>query len=343
MKNTLNRFAVAVVAGAISLAGVSAPVSAQQPRVVTEQQKQDKAQRKAQKQQQRAAQKQQQPVERQPRVVQQQPRVVQQQQAPRNGDNQVIERRQRVQQQPVERQPRVVQTQPVERQPRVVQTQPRNGDNQVIDRRQPQAQQRRLSDQRQKELVIEQQRRLNTYNDRLRQRQIIADQRAKILRQQNRINQYRFQQEYLDRLRQQQLAVQQARYYNYNNDPFFYSAPQYRYYRSGRSYEVNQYAADQLRQAVNYGYQEGFRAGQADREDRWGFGFQNSFAYEDANFGYNGFYVDQDAYNYYFREGFRRGYEDGYYGRYQYGVYQNGTAAILSSVLNLILNFSDIN
>jgi hypothetical protein len=330
MKFISNRLAVAVVTGAIALAGVSAPANAQQPRVVTEQ-KQDKAQRKALRQQQRAEQKQQR-QQQQPRVV------VQERQAPRDADQQVIERQQRVQ-----TQPRVVQQrQPVQSQPRVVTTAPRNGDTNVINR-QPQAQQRRLSDQRQKELIIQQQRQLNTYNDRLRQRQIIADQRAKILRQQNRIAQYRFQQEYLERLRQQQLAVQQARYYNYNNDPYFYTAPSYRYYNAGRYYEVNQYAADLLRQAVNYGYQEGFRAGQADRQDRWNFGYQNSYAYEDANFGYTGFYVDQSQYNYYFREGFRRGYEDGYYSRYRYGTYQNGTAAILSSVLGLILNFTNLD
>ena len=36
----------------------------------------------------------------------------------------------------------------------------------------------------------------------------------------------------------------------------------------GRYYETNQYGADLLRQAVNYGYDQGVRAGQADRQDR---------------------------------------------------------------------------
>ncbi len=43
-------------------------------------------------------------------------------------------------------------------------------------------------------------------------------------------------------------------------------------------------------------------------------------------------------YQHYFREGFRRGYEDGYYGRYQYGAHSNGRYSILGDVLNLILN-----
>jgi flagellar biosynthesis/type III secretory pathway protein FliH len=39
--------------------------------------------------------------------------------------------------------------------------------------------------------------------------------------------------------------------------------------RGGSYYETNEYGADLLRQAVNNGYQEGFRAGEADRQDRW--------------------------------------------------------------------------
>ena len=57
-----------------------------------------------------------------------------------------------------------------------------------------------------------------------------------------------------------------------------------------------------LREAVNNGYREGFRAGTADREDRWRPDYEDSFAYQDANFGYSGYYVDQADYNYYFRQ-----------------------------------------
>ena len=45
----------------------------------------------------------------------------------------------------------------------------------------------------------------------------------------------------------------------------------------------------------------------------------SAFAYKDANYGYDGRYIAQDEYNHYFREGFQRGYEDGYYGRQKYG------------------------
>jgi hypothetical protein len=57
----------------------------------------------------------------------------------------------------------------------------------------------------------------------------------------------------------------------------------------------------------------------------------------DANFGYNGYYVGRDEYEYYFRQGFRRGYEDGYGRDYRYGRYDNGTYSILAVVLNAIL------
>jgi flagellar biosynthesis/type III secretory pathway protein FliH len=74
-----------------------------------------------------------------------------------------------------------------------------------------------------------------------------------------------------------------------------------------------------LEQALQAGYNEGFRAGRADREDRWRYDYRGAFAYQDANYGYDGRYIQQDEYNHYFREGFQRGYEDGYYGRQKYG------------------------
>ena len=104
--------------------------------------------------------------------------------------------------------------------------------------------------------------------------------------------------------------------------------------REGAStYQTNQRGADLLRQAVNYGYQEGFRTGLADRQDRWGSNVGDSYAYRDANYGYAGYYVDREDYNAYFREGFRRGYDDGYQSRYRYGSYANGRVTILGAVL----------
>ena len=99
-----------------------------------------------------------------------------------------------------------------------------------------------------------------------------------------------------------------------------------------------------MRQAVNYGYQEGLRAGRADRDDRWRRDYRNSYAYQDANYGYNGYYIGQDQYNYYFRQGFQRGYEDAYRNDYRYGRRDNdGSYSILAGVLGLILGLQLLN
>ena len=164
---------------------------------------------------------------------------------------------------------------------------------------------------------------------------------AQLLQQQKRLAHYRFQQSYYERLRQQQAQLPDDRY-DYNNDPFYYTAPNYRYRRDGRSYETNQYGAEMLRQATNTGYQQGLQAGRADKQDNWRFDYKQSFAYEDANYGYDGRYVRQEDYNHYFREGFQRGYEDGYYNRRQYGTSINGSDSLLGTVLNTILNLETL-
>jgi hypothetical protein len=149
--------------------------------------------------------------------------------------------------------------------------------------------------------------------------------------------QYRFQQQYWEGERQQQMRFRDDRH-DYNNDPYFYTAADYRYNRGGQYYETNQYGANVLREAVNNGYQEGFLAGQADRQDGWRSDYLDSNVYQDANYGYDGYYVAQDDYNYYFREGFSRGYEDGYSGRFRYGRHSSGRYTILGAVLGSILD-----
>lgn len=120
------------------------------------------------------------------------------------------------------------------------------------------------------------------------------------------------------------------------NDPYYRTAANYRYMRDGRWYNVNQYGADLIRQAIRYGYDAGARAGHADRRDGWRPDWRGNYAYLDANYGYYGAYVDQREYNHYFREGFRRGYEDAYYSRSRYGRHANGEWVILASVLQAI-------
>jgi hypothetical protein len=48
-------------------------------------------------------------------------------------------------------------------------------------------------------------------------------------------------------------------------------------------------------------------------------------------------------YQHYFREGFRRGYEDGYYSRSRYGRYSNGGYSILGTILEGILSLTQLN
>jgi TolA-binding protein len=176
-----------------------------------------------------------------------------------------------------------------------------------------------------------QQQRLNQYSQQRRQLDRLAQQRETRLQQQRRQAHLRFQQQYLERLRQDQINLQNARSHEY-------SAPNYRYSRGGRYYQTNQYGVDLLRQGVNHGYERGVRAGQADREDRTRFSYKDSYAYQDASYGYNGYHVDLNEYRHYFREGFNRGYQDGYYSRSQYGSNSNGSLSLLGNILQQVFN-----
>jgi hypothetical protein len=200
----------------------------------------------------------------------------------------------------------------------------------------------RLAAPQQQVLIGQQQQRLVLYGAQVTQEQRLASQTSVQLQQQKRTAQFGFQQQYIADVRQQQIDFQNSRTYNYGGDPFFYTPSTLRYDWDGHSYETNEYGATVLRLAVNDGYQEGFGAGRADQQDRWAFSYQNSYGYQDGNYGYGGFYIDRPAYNYYFREGFRRGYEDGYYGRSQYGVYATGKYAVLGAVLTSILDLQSI-
>jgi hypothetical protein len=197
-----------------------------------------------------------------------------------------------------------------------------------------------VSDQGQRQRAQAEQQRGTQYRQRLNQQVLFSQQQAALLQQQRRNNQYRAEQLYLAQLRQQQQRLQLNR--DYSNDPYVRAAPSYRYNYGGVYRETNQYGANALRQAVNYGYQEGVRFGQADRQDGWPANYQNSAAYRDANYGYDGSYIDQSEYNYYFRQGFRRGYTDGYYSQSQYGNSLNGSSSILATLLTSILGLTSL-
>jgi len=174
-----------------------------------------------------------------------------------------------------------------------------------------------------------------------RQQQRLEQQRLEQQRQQQqwalRRQQQQLEQQRLERMRQEQMRRNNGRDNRnrsvYNNQ----GGRRYRVYRNGGYYQTDQNGVTALRQAVNYGYQEGVRAGQADSAYGRSFNYQDSAAYRNGTYGYS--HVDSNEYRYYFREGFRRGYEDGYNSRSQYGSNSNGTAHILAAILQQLLNF----
>jgi flagellar biosynthesis/type III secretory pathway protein FliH len=127
---------------------------------------------------------------------------------------------------------------------------------------------------------------------------------------------------------QQKYARQQQRAQN----------DRYRVYRNGQYYNTDNRGAELLRQAVRNGYEQGVRAGQADRRGRRGGQWNNNSMYRSGNYGYQS-YVNSSQYQYYFRQGFERGYQDGYNSRQQYGSSNNnGAFNILGTILSGILN-----
>ena len=188
--------------------------------------------------------------------------------------------------------------------------------------------------------IKQEQQRAAVYRKQLDQQVRVVQNKTAALEKQRRTAQLRVQQQYAAQLLQQQQRLQAER--NYANDPYISTPPAYRYVIAGSSRLTNEYGAEVLRQAVNTGYQQGYLAGQADRQDGWSSNYQTSPAYQDANYGYTGNYVAQADYNYYFRQGFRRGYQDGYAASLQYGTVSNGTTSILSNVLTAILGLIPI-
>ena len=111
----------------------------------------------------------------------------------------------------------------------------------------------------------------------------------------------------------------------------------YRVYRNGGYYQTDDRGAALLRNAVNEGYRQGYRQGQIDRQRSRYTGYRSSTTYRGAMSGYQS-YVDQGQYQYYFRQGFQRGYEDGFNTQTQYGYYSGGKLSILANVLGSILD-----
>ena len=327
--NIIDRMVMALVITTLSLAGISIAAEGQrepqdeQKRGQQEKQKEQKQQQKQQ-QQERVQKKSDQDQKRQQqRVQQEQKQDLKQQQQQQKRQEQQQERVQRKSDQDQKQQQHRVQQE------------------QKQDQRQQEKEERRLSQQQQKQLISQQQQRVVQYRQHLEQQERLAKQHIALLQQQKRMAQFRYQEEYLEHLRQQQIHLRDHRF-DYDRDPYFYAAPIYRYNRAGRYYQINRYGADVLRQALHSGYAQGFRAGKADRDDRWRGNYKDSYAYRDANYGYSGYYIDRSKYNFYFREGFRRGYEDGHNSRYRYGRFADGNYSMLDNILSQILNFQSL-
>ena len=136
-----------------------------------------------------------------------------------------------------------------------------------------------------------------------------------------------------------------AGYYNGNANANTNRDGRYRIYRNGAYYNTNGQGVELLRQAVNEGYRQGFEAGRNDRNTRRRGDWSTSSVYRTGTSGYQT-QVDRGQYQYYFRQGFQRGYQDGtnsqyqvdHNGDYQYGSRQGGTMNILTSILGSILN-----
>lgn len=198
----------------------------------------------------------------------------------------------------------------------------------------------RWTHQQQQARINEDRRRRSEYERVLDQRMRDARAQQAHLQQQRRMAAYEEQQRYYAHLQAQRARMRAERDYDF--DPYGDDLPTYSY-RVGNTIRVtNEYGADLLEQAVNYGYDQGVHVGRADRLDGRVSSYRSTFAYQDANYGYAGLYISQNDYNYYFREGFRRGYTDGYGSTSHFGSFNNGSGFILPNVLSGILGLTNL-
>jgi hypothetical protein len=185
-----------------------------------------------------------------------------------------------------------------------------------------------------------------------RQERKIDKQREKIQKQRAKIEQERIRAEQIRHAEWNRRNVNSGNdrsngngYYNGNANANTNRNHRYRVNRNGSYYNTDQRGVDLLRQAVNAGYQQGFQAARNDRNRNRRGSYSTSNVYQSGTYGYQS-YVSQSQYQYYFRQGFQRGYQDGsntryqndYDGQYQYGYNNNGSMSILGTILSQILN-----
>ncbi len=200
---------------------------------------------------------------------------------------------------------------------------------------------RQIPEQERQGRIVEEQQRQADYQRVLDQRMIAAQAQQAQLQAARRNAQFAQQQAYYNSLRDQRQRITIVR--NYQTEPYFNTAHAFRYGYAGVLRQTNQYGVDVLTAAVNNGYTQGVLAGRADRLDGQPSNYHATFAYEDANYGYLGQYIPQSDYNYYFRQGFLRGYEDGYASSSNYGSFNNGTGVVLAALLAAILGLTALH
>ena len=145
---------------------------------------------------------------------------------------------------------------------------------------------------------------------------------------------------------QERYLIYQRMYGNngYNNNTYYnnsrYNVGRYRVYNNGAYYVTDSRGAEYLRQAIRNGYSQGYRQGMTDRRYGRGYNFYGNNIYTNGMFGYNS-YVASNQYQYYFQQGFQRGYEDGFYSRSNYGYRSGNGFTIAAGILNTILNLTN--
>ena len=137
------------------------------------------------------------------------------------------------------------------------------------------------------------------------------------------------------KIKSAQLA-EQTRFRNMRSQNVSSENTRYRVSRDGSSFETDSRGADFLKYAVNLGYQEGYRAGRNDRFAQVMSSYSNSGVYRKGTYGYQD-YVDSKQYKHYFRQGFGRGYDDGFKDLYENGTNDNGSVNISDPILQNIL------
>ena len=96
--------------------------------------------------------------------------------------------------------------------------------------------------------------------------------------------------------------------------------------------------AELLKQAINVGYQQGFKTGKDDHKAKRANNFNDSLIYQNGTYDYQSGVADLNLYQFYFRQGFERGYQDGFNNQKQFGKSTNGIRFISDTVSQEILN-----